>query len=161
MRLLIALPKAVHRDMGIDLGGGQAAVAQDLLHRPKIRAPVQQMRGGGVAQRVGPGSGSVPERLEEGVDQGTDLALVNSSTARPEEKGGSAAVLYKDRAPPAEPVVDGHGGRDPEGDGAFLVALADYPERPAVRVKVVDVEAAKFPHPDTRGVEEFHHGPAP
>jgi hypothetical protein len=46
MGLLIALPEAFHRDMGVDLRGGQAAVPQDFLDRPQVRAAVKQVRSG-------------------------------------------------------------------------------------------------------------------
>ena len=39
--------------MGIDLGGGEALVAQEFLNDPQVRSPFEQMGGVGVAKRVG------------------------------------------------------------------------------------------------------------
>ncbi len=46
----------------------------------------------------------------------------------------------------------------PVGHRAFLVALAEHPEGPAVRVEVVHVHAGQLADPDTGGVEQLHHG---
>ena len=39
-------------DMGIDLRGGNVGVAEKLLHRAQIGAPLQEMAGKGVTQHV-------------------------------------------------------------------------------------------------------------
>jgi hypothetical protein len=44
----VALLEPLGRDVGIDLGRAEAGVAQHLLHGPQIRAPVEQVRRGGV-----------------------------------------------------------------------------------------------------------------
>ena len=41
MGLKVALPQAVDRDMGIDLGGGKAAVAEYFLDRPQVSTAVE------------------------------------------------------------------------------------------------------------------------
>lgn len=50
--LLVALAQPVDRDVGIDLGGGQAAVPEDFLHRAQIGSAVQQVRGRRMPERV-------------------------------------------------------------------------------------------------------------
>jgi hypothetical protein len=45
MGLLVALPQPVNRDVGIDLRGGQAAVAKDFLDCAQVGSAIQQMRG--------------------------------------------------------------------------------------------------------------------
>ena len=42
-------------DVSVALGGGQIGVTQQLLHRPQVGAPVEQVRGERVAQGVGVG----------------------------------------------------------------------------------------------------------
>ena len=50
--LTVDVLQAAARHMGIDLGGGQVAVAQQHLHHAQVRAVVQQMSGKGMAQRM-------------------------------------------------------------------------------------------------------------
>ncbi len=40
-------------DVGIDLGGGEVAVAEQHLHDPQVGAVIEQMGGEGVTQGVG------------------------------------------------------------------------------------------------------------
>ena len=44
----VALLEPLGRDVGVDLGGAEAGVPEQLLHRPKIRSPVEQVGRGGV-----------------------------------------------------------------------------------------------------------------
>jgi len=37
----------------VDLGGGQALVAEEFLHHTEVRSPFHEVRGEGVAQSVG------------------------------------------------------------------------------------------------------------
>src|SRR6185295_2442429 len=53
MRLVVDLFQAMGGDMGIDLGRGQIGVAQKLLDGPKVGAPVQEVGGEAVTQRMG------------------------------------------------------------------------------------------------------------
>src|SRR5688572_13273119 len=112
MCLLITLPQAVHRDMGVDLSGGEAAVAQDLLDGPEIRAPVQEVRGRGMPQGVGSGSGGIPQCFKELLHDGPDLALVHPVATRSKEEGRPAVRLGQRRPAPPEPVVDRDGSRN-------------------------------------------------
>ena len=50
MGLVIDLLHALHADVGIDLRGGKAGVAEERLYGAKIRAIVQQVSGKTVAQ---------------------------------------------------------------------------------------------------------------
>ena len=49
VRHRVALFEPLGRDVGVDLGGAEAGVPEQLLHRPKIRSPVEQVGRGGVA----------------------------------------------------------------------------------------------------------------
>jgi len=48
VRHRVALFEPLGRDVGVDLGGAEAGVPEQLLHRPKIRSPVEQVGRGGV-----------------------------------------------------------------------------------------------------------------
>ncbi len=53
MGLIIDRAFALTGDFGVDLGGGDADVSQELLHLAQFGAAIQQMGGEAVAQRVG------------------------------------------------------------------------------------------------------------
>ena len=48
VRHRVAFFEPLGRDVGVDLGGAEAGVPEQLLHRPKIRSPVEQVGRGGV-----------------------------------------------------------------------------------------------------------------
>lgn len=50
MRLVIYPLQLLYRDMGIDLGGGNARMAQLLLDVANIRSAIQHMGGGGMPE---------------------------------------------------------------------------------------------------------------
>ena len=54
----VALLEPLGRDVRVDLGRAETGVAEQLLHRPKIRSPVEQVGRGGVAQGVRSGGAS-------------------------------------------------------------------------------------------------------
>ncbi len=56
MRVLIRVEKTLLSDVRINLSRGEAAVSQQLLHAPKIGAPVEEVRGEAVPERVRAGS---------------------------------------------------------------------------------------------------------
>src|SRR5699024_12496858 len=52
--LPVGRTQTFHRDVRVDLGAARAGVPQELLHATQIRAPVEQVGGGAVAQVVRP-----------------------------------------------------------------------------------------------------------
>ena len=52
MRLLVGLSHTLGREVRVHLGRRQRLVSQQLLHRPEVRAVVQQVRGEAVPERV-------------------------------------------------------------------------------------------------------------
>jgi len=53
MGAVVALFDASLRDVGVDLGGGDVLMAQQLLHHAQVGAAVQHVGGKGVPQQVG------------------------------------------------------------------------------------------------------------
>ena len=82
MGLLVALPEPLDGNMCIDLGGGQAAVTQDFLHRTEVSPAVEQVRGCGVPEGVRPGRGGVPQSLQQATDDAADLPLVEKAAKK-------------------------------------------------------------------------------
>ena len=60
--------------MGVDLGAAEARVTEHLLHHPEVGAAVEQVRGGAVAQRMGPARPSAGLLLQLSRDQPVDGA---------------------------------------------------------------------------------------
>src|SRR5260370_37289983 len=50
-------------EVGVDLGGGEVGVAEELLDGAQIGAAVEEVGGVGVAERVGVGDASVAQRV--------------------------------------------------------------------------------------------------
>lgn len=53
MGLLIDLLHLFYIQVGVDLGGGDPLMSQQFLNLPQVGAPVQQMGGEGMTQRMG------------------------------------------------------------------------------------------------------------
>src|SRR5687768_18413055 len=52
VRLVVDLDELLHGDVRVDLGGGEAGVAEELLYVAEVGAAVEEVRGEGVAQGV-------------------------------------------------------------------------------------------------------------
>ena len=113
MGLLVALPEPLDGNMGVDLGGGQAAVAQDFLHRAEVGPAVEQVRGGGVPEGVRSGGGGVPQGLPAsrgrrcGPAAGRPVCRGRRGTAPGRRcpwrgRAGPGAASRRRRAPPAD-----------------------------------------------------------
>src|SRR5205807_9003275 len=52
MRFVVNLDQFFHRNVSVNLGGGEPRVAQQFLNVAQVGAAVEQMRGKGMTQRV-------------------------------------------------------------------------------------------------------------
>ena len=85
VRLVMDRAQARDGDVGVKLGGGQAAVAQQLLDDAQIRPALEQVGGGAVAQAVRPDVGSAGNRRHGLVHHGAGLSRVESAPTRPQQ----------------------------------------------------------------------------
>ena len=53
MGLVVDFAEVAPRDVGVDLGGGEAGVAEEFLDGAQVGAGLEQVGGEGVAERVG------------------------------------------------------------------------------------------------------------
>ena len=53
MRAIVDADQLINREMRVSLGGRQAAVAKELLNRPKVGPPLQHVGGATMTQSVG------------------------------------------------------------------------------------------------------------
>src|SRR4051794_11712703 len=81
VRLLIRGSQPLDRDVGVDLRGGERSVTQNLLNRPEVGAPLEEVGGRGVAQAVRSHVGGVRDVRHEAVHRLANLPLVRPATA--------------------------------------------------------------------------------
>ncbi len=75
--LLVALTQPIHRNMGIDLRCGQAAVTEDFLNGPQVRTAVEEVRRSAVPNGVRARRRGVAECGEQLLDRSAHRALVD------------------------------------------------------------------------------------
>ena len=155
MSFLVALLEPFDRNMRVELGGCQRGVPQYFLYRAQVSPPVQQVRGSAVAQRMGSTRCRIPQRFERIGDDLPGLAGIDPLSAASKEQRLSRILGAQRRPGPAKPIVNRVHRRLPEGNGAFLVSLANDPKRPPVQVDVVDVQRHQLPHSNGSGIEQF------
>src|SRR5262245_42695360 len=93
--------------MGIDLGCGEAAVAEQLLYAPQVGAAVEQVGGKAAAEGVRAGPVADPEAGEVLVQQPADAPGRQPGAEPVEEDGRLARPL---RRPQPDPAAEPRGG---------------------------------------------------
>src|SRR6266568_4794955 len=86
MGLLVTVLQALGAHMGVNLGSGQAAVAEQLLHAADVGSGVEQMRGEAVPQRVRAGARIKPGECEVLFQQPADTADSQPAAAMIQEQ---------------------------------------------------------------------------
>src|SRR6185503_13021047 len=135
--------------VGVALGGGETAVAQQLLDETEIRTRPQHVGGEAVAEGVG--------RDPLG-DAGAPRAGAHDAQRAPRGEPAAPRVEEERPAPPAAPGQVGREGlerRLPDRNDALLAALAENAHGAPALVEIVDVEAAALGHPQPARVEQL------
>lgn len=131
-------------------------VAEDLLHRPEIRAVRQEVRGKGVAQKM---------RRRFWVDLCEVAVFIKNIFDGMDGDGGVASVdeetvmLYGKSLPKIEPslqIIDGFGTR--EIDQPLLLAFSVNQNDPRAQIDVLQTDGRSFSDPDPRGAEQIQQG---
>jgi hypothetical protein len=154
MRPGVGLAQPFDRDMRVDLGAGEAGMAEKLLDRTQIGTAVEQVRGRGVPQ---------PVRSEIRCASGLRLLMndspdgsdVDPTAPGAEQQGRSAACGPQHATRFAEPTIKRLAGRCAERDRALLGSFAEDPYQPTGLVDVIEVESYQLGHPDAGGVEHL------
>ncbi len=147
--------------LGIELGGGQPAVAEQLLDVADIRSILQQM--GGAASPEGMGGDGL---FDSGSDPVGPDGLANGSGLQ-----GLAVVCKKEfsflgifcgisGSDLLQIFLEIDGGVPAQGYQSLFspFSLADK-QGLLAQVRIMNGEAEQFIEPDTGGVEDFHDGP--
>jgi hypothetical protein len=85
MRLVVHRAQPRDRDVCVELRCGQRRVAEEFLHDPQIRTPLEQMGGGAVPQAVRPDVRSSRHRGDSLVHDGAGLSLIEPTAAGAEQ----------------------------------------------------------------------------
>ena len=147
MGLLVALPKPVHGNVRVYLRSGEATVAKNFLHGPKISPTIQQVGCGAMPQGVGPRCGRIAKCLQQDGYNRTDLTWVNAVSSYAQEQSRAARGSYQCRTSPAKPIVDGKGSRMSIGLADPNLSIAAW--RAAMIANRVMGRQAYSPYPDT------------
>ena len=89
MRLEVRTPETLDRDMGVDLRRGEAGVAEHLLDRTKIGAPLEQVGGRAMPQPVWSDVRRIGDVLQQVMDRAADLTWVDTATSSPKKQGSA------------------------------------------------------------------------
>ncbi len=144
--------------MGVNLGGGQVAVAQQQLHDAQVGAVIEQVGGEGVAQGVG------RQRLVDAGDRGPMAQPVPEGLAghgaAPLAGKEYVALSAAEDLRPALANEFGHAGLGflSQRHQPLLVPLADNAHHPLTEVELVQAQCHQLRHPQAGGVEQFQHG---
>ena len=141
-------------EVRVALRGGNAAVAEQLLHGAQIRPAFQQMRGKGMAQIVGGDVLRNARLLGPLFQNARGLTPVQPFSAS-SQKGRPFSVHGRHAVPYGEPAGERCHAGVAERYDALLAALAHNPDVTAFRAHVVHVQAESFGYAQARAVEQF------
>jgi len=154
----VKLLEPLSRDMGVDLGRRQVAVAKQHLHHPQIGAVVEQMGGEGVAQGVrrevfadarlqGVTLDELPERLAR-----------HAVAAASGEEEVAQAPAQQVLAWPMKVIPQPVQRFRPKGHQALLPSLPCYPHDALDQARLLWCEPHQLRHPQPGRVEHLQHG---
>jgi hypothetical protein len=143
-------------DTGIDLGGRQRAVTEELLDGAEIHACLQKVGGIGVAEGV---------RVEVVEVGGSADGLVEEAAYGPVSQSPTTLVdkHWLIAVPPCSPptradgqvAFEGGGGWTSKGDQSLFAPLAANAQHPLAQVEIIEVERYQLAYPQTRAVKKL------
>src|SRR5262249_10123898 len=124
--------------MRVDLRGGEAGVAEQLLHHTQVGAGVDHVRRGGVPQRMWAKVRAA--RRPAGVlgAEATPRSLIGAPPSCAERERRTAVVTSELGAAEPQPLVERSLGCPSIGHGPLLAPFAEYAYHAAAPVDVVD-----------------------
>lgn len=85
MGLVVHCPQPGHRDMGVELGGGQGGMTEQFLDHPKVRTTFEEMCGGTVPESVRPDVGRTRDGGDGLMHDGAGLTRIEPTAPRAQE----------------------------------------------------------------------------
>lgn len=98
--LLVGAAQPVDRDVCVQLGGGQAGVAEQFLHRAQVRPAVEQVGSGRVAQPMRTDVRGARHTADRPMDHGSHSARIDSAASGAEHQGSTARGCGQLRSAP-------------------------------------------------------------
>jgi hypothetical protein len=151
--------QSVDVDVGVNLGGVDAFVAEHFLNITDVGTAAMHVGGAGMAPQMA-GAGFVDAAaLKEFFDPVADVGGTEARAVAAEEEGGFLRQVVEERAGFAEKTVEPGGGALADGEhAAFAVFAFAHDQGAGGGIVVAVVEVGHFAAADTGCVEEFEHG---
>ena len=145
---------------GVDGGGLEVFVAEQLLDVADVGPAFEHVRGAGVAEQVAPALFAPDTGVADAVpDQAGEHVGMEAFAVAADEEALLAGNAGEQRANVVEVFLDPAQGARADGDDAVLHALALADEHGSlVAVEVAQVELHEFAAPHAGGVEELQYG---
>ena len=162
MKVQVGPPGFLLGDVGVDLRGGDAAVAEQVLYHAQVGIAFQHMASKAVPQGMG-----VDAFLQPGARCISAHDFLNAAPREPsavpihEQRLVPGHAARQMRAPVVKVVVQRFRRRFAVQRPALLVAFAPNQNFPTLPVHVAQVHALNFRKANPGGVEDFQNGPIP
>ena len=153
------LAEVVAVDVEVDLGGGDALVAEHLLDGTQVRAAFEEMGGEAVAEGVGGDGGADACGATELLDDVEDGDAGEGRTAADaQEDIILGAGLDGDACAVVEPVLQFRYGTGRDGHEPLLLAFAVHTDEALVEEEVAHLQMAELTDAEPAGVEGLQNG---
>ena len=156
MRLVVHLGEMLPVEVGVDLGGADAGVAEHFLHRPQVARRLQHMGGERVAQHVRVNVLAQARLQGPAVEPQLHAARGEAGAALADEEGGRVGA--RQRQPVRQPGGNRGQGLLSHRHDAGLVALAGDLRFARLQVEVVEIEPDQFRQAQAGRIEQLEHG---
>lgn len=144
---------------GVDLGGLQAFVAEELLDFADVGAAPEEMSGKRMPEDVGRNGCLNPSLLRTLMHDGIDHGFSDASSVLIEKERVFTRALHQLRARLSQVVVEHEGGAAGQRDDAILSALAVADqEKTLAQIHVGEINTAALGKAHTRPVEQLEDG---
>jgi hypothetical protein len=144
-------------DLGINLCGGERAVAEELLDCSKVHSRFQKMGGECVTQRMRVEMVEIRRVADGAIELTADGPIAEAAAALVDEQ---RFTLVSDTSTPPGAIgkigLEGLCRRPAERDEALFAPFASYPNHPLTELYIAEVEGHEFADAETCGVKQLH-----
>src|ERR1019366_656885 len=153
----VRCPEATRRDVSVDLGRGQALMAEQLLDHTEVGPTIEQMGGEAVPERVRRDTQGQARPDPETLQAEAQAAYAEWPAAMVQEDlGGRLALRQRSSeerwAAIRQVGLEGRPGRLSEQPDALLAALAEHPDLAAPEVERPEAGRGQLADPEARGI---------